>query len=124
LTTVKCERKTESMNGNESKSPFEIASDELRALGIRLRRLPGEYSVNFQGGGERSARLVETLTEALEIGRAMAAEAKKEEGTLKRPRRRRWRRKPITPEARYWAAVFRRNRRRRGGATRKRRRKP
>jgi hypothetical protein len=28
-------------------SPFDLAAAELRKLGIALRRLPGEYSVNF-----------------------------------------------------------------------------
>lgn len=56
-------------------SPFELATAELRALGITLARLPGEYRVNFQNGTEATAQTVETLDQALEAGRNMAAEA-------------------------------------------------
>jgi hypothetical protein len=33
-------------------SPFELAAAELRALGIVLTRLPGEYRVNYRNGGD------------------------------------------------------------------------
>jgi hypothetical protein len=39
--------------------PFELAAAELRALGISLTRLPGEYRVNYRNGGDRTARLAE-----------------------------------------------------------------
>ena len=54
---------------------FELAAAELRGLGITLARLPGEYAVNYRNGAESTARAVETLEEALELGRAMAADA-------------------------------------------------
>jgi hypothetical protein len=62
------------MTGDPS-SPFELASAELRALGIALARLPGEYRVNYRNGAEATARTVETLDEALAIGRELAASA-------------------------------------------------
>lgn len=55
--------------------PFELAAAELRALGITLARLPGEYCVNYRNGGDRTARLAEDLEQALELGRALAAAA-------------------------------------------------
>jgi hypothetical protein len=56
-------------------SPFELAAAELRALGITLARLPGEYRVNIRNGADTTARTAETLDEALELGRSMAAAA-------------------------------------------------
>ena len=55
-------------------SPFEIAAAELRKLGITIARLPGEYRVNFHNGAESTAQTAETVDEALDLGRAMAAE--------------------------------------------------
>ena len=70
-------------------SPFELAARELRALGITLARLPGEYRVNFRTGAESTARMAETLDEALALGRAMAADAPAPAGPAQRTRRRR-----------------------------------
>lgn len=53
---------------------FKLARAELRALGIILTRLPGEYRVNFWHGRDATAHTVETLDEALELGHAMAAD--------------------------------------------------
>jgi hypothetical protein len=53
-------------------SPFELAAAELRALGIVLTRLPGEYRVNYRNGGDGTARLAEDLELAVELGRALA----------------------------------------------------
>jgi hypothetical protein len=55
-------------------SPFETATIELRALGITLARLPGEYEVNFRGGRDETAQRAETLAQALQLGRTMAAD--------------------------------------------------
>jgi hypothetical protein len=49
---------------------FEIASAELRKLGIDLTRLPGEYRVNFHNGTESTAQIAETIEAALDLGRA------------------------------------------------------
>jgi hypothetical protein len=78
-------------------SPFELAAAELRALGITLARLPGEYAVNFRNGTESTARMAETLDEALALGRGMAADAP----TRSEPQRRirRWRPRRMTPKA-------------------------
>ncbi len=54
-------------------SRFELAARELRALGITITRLPGEYRVNIRDGTEATAQAVETLDEALALGRSMAA---------------------------------------------------
>jgi hypothetical protein len=56
-------------------SPFELAARDLRALGITLARLPGEYRVNIRNGSDATARMAETLDEALALGRSMAAAA-------------------------------------------------
>ena len=54
------------------RTPFELATAELRKLGITLRQLPGEYQVNATGGPDENARAAETLGEALALGRDMA----------------------------------------------------
>lgn len=56
-------------------TPLELAARELRALGITLARLPGEYRVNIRDGSDATAQTVETLDEALALGRSMAAAA-------------------------------------------------
>ena len=61
------------MVDDPSLSPFELATAELRALGISLGRLPGEYRVNFRNGTDATVRMAETLDEAVELGRIMAA---------------------------------------------------
>jgi hypothetical protein len=78
-------------------SPFELAATQLRALGITLARLPGEYRINFRNGADATARMAETLDEALELGRGMAADAPAPAGPAHGKRRRRPRR--MTPKA-------------------------
>jgi hypothetical protein len=63
------------VTGDEALSPFELATAELRALGITLASLPGEYRVNFRNGADATALTVETLDEALALGRSMVAAA-------------------------------------------------
>jgi hypothetical protein len=76
-------------------SPFDRVTAELRALGITLARLPGEYRVNFRNGGDATALTVETLDEALVLGRSMATDAPA------RPTQGKHRRRPLrmTPKA-------------------------
>jgi hypothetical protein len=85
------------MTGDQSPSPFELAAAELRPLGITLARLPGEYRVNLRNGADATARMAETLDEAVEIGRSMAADTPAPPGPAQGPRRRRPRR--MTPKA-------------------------
>jgi hypothetical protein len=80
-------------------SPFEIAAAELRRLGLDLTRLPGEYRVNFQNGGDATAQLAETVDAALDLGRAMAAERAKASSTKGQGPRRRRRPRRMTPKA-------------------------
>jgi hypothetical protein len=54
------------------RTPFELATGELRKLGITLRQLPGEYHVNLLGGPDANALSAETLDEAVQLGRDMA----------------------------------------------------
>jgi hypothetical protein len=108
------------MTGNPSSSPFELTAAELRVLGITLRRLPGEYCVNFLNGGDATARMADDLDQALELGRAMAADkATNQAATEKRPRRR-WRRKRMTRKAQRRRFILGRNRRLRARALSKR----
>ncbi len=81
------------MPSNDPRSRFELVEAELRALGISLRSLPGEYCVNFRYGGEKTARMADDLDQALELGRTMAADRAAEESTKTSQRRRRRRRK-------------------------------
>jgi hypothetical protein len=84
------------MTGDAFPSPFELATIELRALGITIARLPGEYRVNYRNGAEATARTVETLDEALAIGRELAAGAPAAPATRGKRRRRPLR---MTPKA-------------------------
>ena len=76
-------------------SPFELATAELRALGITLASLPGEYRINLRNGAETAALTAETLDEVLTLGRRMAADAPV------RPMQGKRRRRPLrmTPKA-------------------------
>jgi hypothetical protein len=63
------------MSDSPARSPFQIATAELRALGIIITRQPGEYSVNFLNGKSDTAASRETLDEAIALGRDMAKQA-------------------------------------------------
>jgi exodeoxyribonuclease VII small subunit len=78
-------------------TPFELAAGELRKLGITLRQLPGEYSVNFRDGNDATARTAETLEEAVALGRELAADAAA--GTTAAPSKRYRRPRRMTPKA-------------------------
>jgi hypothetical protein len=54
---------------------FDTIAAELRKLGVTLARLPGEYRVNFRNGSDATAQTVETLDEAIALGRSLAARA-------------------------------------------------
>lgn len=94
-------------------SRFERVEAELRALGITIRRLPGEYCVNFRYGGDKMARMADDLDQVLEIGRAMAAEAAANRATTTRRRRR-----PRTTNGKALRRRFSRRRKRRVRAPR------
>ena len=106
---------------DELRSCFEIVAAELRALGITLQRLPGEYRVNFRNGGNATARMADDLDQALELGRVMAADKAADQATTEKRPRRRWRRKRMTPKARRRRFILGHNRRLRAQAQRKRR---
>lgn len=100
-------------------SRFELVAAELHALGITLRRLPGEYCINFRNGGDGTARMADDLDQALELGRAIAADKAADQATTEKPPRRRWRRKKMTPKARRRRFILGHNRRLRARAIRK-----
>lgn len=106
---------------NDPRSRFELVAVELRSLGLTLRSLPGEYSVNFRYGGEGTARFADDLDQALELGRAMAADRAVAADTAEKPARRRWRRRKMTPKARRRRFILGHNRRLRAQALPKRR---
>jgi hypothetical protein len=82
----------------DTPSPFELAARELRVLGITLANLPGEYRVNYRNGADATARMAETLDEALALGRQLAADAPGRPAQLAHGKRRR---RPLrmTPKA-------------------------
>jgi hypothetical protein len=41
--------------------PFDLVATELRTVGITLTRLPGEYRVKYDNGGDSAERVAETL---------------------------------------------------------------
>jgi hypothetical protein len=53
-------------------TPFQIAYDELGALGLVLIQAPGEYRVNFHKGAEATEYRTDSLQDAVERGRVMA----------------------------------------------------
>jgi hypothetical protein len=55
-------------------TPFQIACDELKALGLVLQQAPGHYRVNFRNGTEATEYLTDDLQAAIERGREMAAQ--------------------------------------------------
>jgi hypothetical protein len=101
-------------------SRFELVAAELRALGIAVRRLPGEYCVNFRYGGDKTARMAEDLDQALELGRAMAAAKAADQAATTKPPPRRWRRKKMTPKAQRRRFIRHHNRRVQSRARRRR----
>lgn len=105
---------------HEPRTTFDSVAAEVRKLGLIIRRLPGEYLINFRDSSEKTARFAEDLDQALEIGRTMATEAAADRTATKRlPRRRgRWR-KQMTPKARRRRFVRAHNRRVRSRALRK-----
>jgi hypothetical protein len=95
---------------NSPYSRFELVTADLRTLGITLRRLPGEYCVNFRNAGDATARMADDLDQALELGRAMAADKAANRAATKKPPRRKWRRKRMTPKAQRRRFIRRHNR--------------
>ena len=61
------------MTTDDSRLLFPDVQAELRALGIRLDCLPGEYRVNVAAGSAATAYFTESLEDALQEGRRMAA---------------------------------------------------
>jgi hypothetical protein len=91
---------------------FEKASAELKALGLVLQQLPGQYRVSFRNGGAATATTTDDLQSAIMWGREMAANLPKpKEPPLG----------PMGPRATRRGFMYRHNRkiaaRRRGQAT-------
>jgi len=105
------------MTGTASPSPFDIATATLRALGITLARLPGEYRVNYRNGADATARIAETVDEALALGRELAAAAP-EPATLTTRGKRRRRPLRMTPKAVRRRMIRKHNQRMRSRAIR------
>jgi hypothetical protein len=114
-------RRPPDMTINAPPSRFERVAAELRAFGLTLRRLPGEYCVNFRYGSDATARMADDLDQALELGRAMAADKAADRAATKKPPHRRWRHKRMTPKAQRRRFIRRHNRRVRARALRKQR---
>jgi len=108
---------------DDPRTPFDIASGELRRLGITLSRLPGEYCVNFCHASEKTARFAEDFAQAVAIGRSMAAERTAEQAKIEKPRWR-GRGRARTPKELRRRFIRRHNRRVRKRALRKQRGEP
>src|SRR5450432_3615131 len=109
------------MAADPSPSPFDLATAELRALGITLASLPGEYRVNYRNGSDATARMAETLDEALALGRELAADAP----ASARPAQGKRRRRPLrmTPKAVRRRMIRKHNQRMRSRAIRQQEKK-
>ncbi len=64
------------------RTPFQIAYDELKALGLVLTCEPGCYRVNFRNGTAATEYCAEELPDALAHGREMAAEERPQTAAL------------------------------------------
>jgi hypothetical protein len=56
-------------------TPFDIAIEEVRALGQHLRKTPGGYSVNFRHGNSSTEYPTDELADALRHAHEVAAKA-------------------------------------------------
>lgn len=60
-----------------SDTPFHIACEELKVLGVVLRKGQGQYRVNHRGGTLASEFFTDDLTDAIARGREMALQVSK-----------------------------------------------
>lgn len=56
-------------------TPFQIAAEQVYALGQTLRRVPGGYIVNFRNGSASTEYQTEDLANAVSHAGAVAADA-------------------------------------------------
>jgi hypothetical protein len=91
---------------------FDAVAAELAALGLTIAVRPGEYVVNFRGGGDATAYFTDDLDEALDHGRALAAALAEATSQPKGPKNKRRRaRRPMNATAQRRRWVRRKNRR-------------
>ncbi len=55
-------------------TPFQIACEKLKALGLVLQQAPGHYRLNFRNGTTDTEYQTEDLDDALQRAREMAAQ--------------------------------------------------
>jgi hypothetical protein len=101
---------------NMPPSVFDVAA-VLRALGVTITALPGEYRVKLRNGNDDSARYTEDLAEALELGRELAASRAASPAPTTRPRQG-WRPKKMIAKAIRRRRIYRHNYHLRGRALR------
>ena len=100
------------MTAGDSRLFFPDVQAKLRALGVRLDCLPGEYRVNVAAGGTATAYFTESLEDALQEGRRMAAAyAQYRTQSSCKPAMRRRRPKLMTAAARHRRRIRAHNRR-------------
>ena len=58
-------------------TPFQIACEELKALGLVLKEAPGQYRVNYRNGTAATEYTTDDLQAAVTRGRDMAAQPPK-----------------------------------------------
>jgi hypothetical protein len=115
LTELPILAQTEDMVGDQIPSLILQAFDELRARGVVITSLSGEWCVNYRDGNKATEYLTDDLQDALEHGRAMAAacRAPPPEPEKRPPARRKWRR-PGSAKAQRRRMIRAHNRRMRG----------
>src|SRR5579863_10298810 len=86
-------------------SAFDMAAVRLRALGLTLRALPGEYLVNYRNAGDDTAIAATDLAEAVAVGATMAAAA----ATARAAETSREHRHPLSSAKRYRRRFIRRH---------------
>jgi hypothetical protein len=57
-------------------TPFHIVCEELKMMGVVLRKGQGEYRVNSRDGATATEYVTDDLTDAVDRGREMAAQVR------------------------------------------------
>jgi hypothetical protein len=115
LTGLPILAQTEDMVGDRIPSLILQAFDELRARGVVITSLNGEWCVNYRNSNKAMGYFTDDLQDALEHGRGMAAACRASPPEPeKRPPARQKRRRPMSVKAQRRRMIRAHNRRMRG----------
>jgi hypothetical protein len=115
LTGLPILAQTEDMVGDRIPSLIMQAFDELRARGVVITSLSGEWCVNYRNGNKATGYFTDDLQDALEHGRGMILDGPASSPVSEKHYevRRKWRR-PMSAKAQRRRSIRAHNRRMRG----------